>query len=331
MVQIHPQARTTPAVRAEIARSIEPASVIAKRYGISDETVRKWRKRGEHAVQDRSSRPTRLAWRVNEEERAIICAVRRATGFALDDLTFVLRHFLPHLNRDSIYRVLKAEGLNRRPPKPTVQPRKGQGRFPDYDLGFVHIDVKHLPKLRTADGDIRKRFLYVAIDRCSRFVHLDVYDAENAANAIAFLKAARKAFPFRITHLLTDRGSCFTADDFEHACAKYRIIHRKTKPYTPQTNGMVERFNGRVTSEVLGINVAGHPDLETLLAGFNRAYNRRRQRVLHGNSPCQKVEERIGLLPTLANPLYKPTTQDDLMAKVDDILYHANDVSQPDS
>ena len=53
-----------------------------------------------------------------------------------------------------------------------MQPRKGQGRFPDYDLGFVHIDVKHLPKLRTADGDIRKRFLYVVIDRCSRFVHL---------------------------------------------------------------------------------------------------------------------------------------------------------------
>src|SRR3546814_12282563 len=89
----------------------------------------KWRKRGEQAVQDRSSRPKRLAWRMNEEERAIICAVRRATGFALDDLTFVLRHFLPHLNRDSIYRVLKAEGLNRRPPKPAAQPRKGQGRF----------------------------------------------------------------------------------------------------------------------------------------------------------------------------------------------------------
>src|SRR3546814_11252124 len=82
---------------------------------------------------------------MNEEERAIICAVRRATGFALDDLTFVLRHFLPHLNRDSIYRVLKAEGLNRRPPKPAAQPRKGHGRFQDYDLGFVHIDVKHLP------------------------------------------------------------------------------------------------------------------------------------------------------------------------------------------
>ena len=267
---------------------------------------------------------------MNEEERAIICAVRRATGFALDDLTFVLRHFLPHLNRDSIYRVLKAEGLNRRPPKPTAQPRKGQGRFQDYDLGFVHIDVKHLPKLRTADGETRKRFLYVAIDRCSRFVHLEVYDAENAANAIAFLKTARKAFPFRITHVLTDRGSCLTADDFERACAKIKVIHRTTRPYTPQTNGMVERFNGRIASEVMGINVAGHADLEILLTGFNRAYNRRRQRVLQGCSPRQKVEERIGLIPALANPLYKPTAPDDLMIKVDDVLYYANDVSQPD-
>ena len=126
MVQIHPQARTTPAVRAEIARSTEPASVVAKRYGISDETVRKWRKRGEQAVLDRSSRPHRLAWRMNQEERAIICAVRKATGFALDDLTFVLRHFLPHLNRDSIYRVLKAEGLNRRPPNLRRSPSRGR-------------------------------------------------------------------------------------------------------------------------------------------------------------------------------------------------------------
>jgi transposase InsO family protein len=331
MVQIHPQARTTPVVRAEIARSSEPASVLAKRYGISYETVRKWRRRGERAVQDCSSRPKRLAWCMTEEERAIICAVRRLTGFALDDLTFVLRHFLPHLNRDSIYRVLKAEGLNRRPPKPTTQPRKGQGRFKDYDLGFIHIDVKHLPKLRTADGEIRKRFLYVAIDRCSRFVHLNVYDTENAANAITFLNAARKAFPFRITHVLTDRGSCFTADDFERTCAEIKVSHRKTKPYTPQTNGMVERFNGRIASEVLGINVAGHADLEILLAGFNRAYNRRRQRALQGNSPRQKVKERIAQAPALANPLYKPTAPDDLMAKVDDVLYYANDVSQPDS
>jgi hypothetical protein len=45
--------------------------------------------------------------------RAIVCALRRSTGFPLDDLTFVVTHFLPHLNRDALYRILKAEGLGR--------------------------------------------------------------------------------------------------------------------------------------------------------------------------------------------------------------------------
>lgn len=58
-----------------------------------------------------------------------------------------------------------------------------------------------------------------------------------------------------------------------------------TRPYTPQTNGMVERFNGRIASEVFGINVAGHASLEILPAGFNQAYNRRRQRVLNAKTP----------------------------------------------
>jgi transposase-like protein len=48
MLSIHPQARTTPAVRQEIARSSESTGVLAKRFGVSTETVRKWRKRGAH-------------------------------------------------------------------------------------------------------------------------------------------------------------------------------------------------------------------------------------------------------------------------------------------
>ena len=46
MPAIHPKARTTPAVRAEIARSREPIGVLAQRYSVSTETIRKWRKRG---------------------------------------------------------------------------------------------------------------------------------------------------------------------------------------------------------------------------------------------------------------------------------------------
>jgi hypothetical protein len=95
---------------------------------------------------------------------------------------------------------------------------------------------------------------------------------------------------------------------------------------------MVERFNGRIASEVLGINVAGHADLETLLTSFNHAYNRRRQRVLLGHSPTEKVEQRLKLKRSLANPLYKPPANLEVLeSKVDRILHYANEVSQPDS
>jgi transposase InsO family protein len=69
--------------------------------------------------------------------------------------------------------------------------------------------------------------------------------------------------------VLTDRGSCFTADAFEAACEWHGVQHRKTRSYTPKTNGMVERFNGRVQREVLGIMISSHADLEIVLRGFN--------------------------------------------------------------
>src|SRR5688500_20061571 len=128
MLAIHPNARTTPAVRAEIARSAEPSGQLAKRFGVSTETVRKWRKRGPAECRDRSSRPHKLPWKASEEERAVVCALRRATGFPLDDLAFVVRHFLPHLGRDNVYRILKAAGLSRRPAAATPEKRRPSSR-----------------------------------------------------------------------------------------------------------------------------------------------------------------------------------------------------------
>src|SRR5215212_5942887 len=321
MHSVHPNARTTPAVRAEIARSREPTGVLARRFGVSTETIRKWRKRGPHDCQDRSARPHKLPWKASEEERAIVCALRRATGFPLDDLTFVITHFLPHLNRDAIYRILKAEGLGRL--SGPSRSRKPDGTFKTYDLGFVHLDVKHLPKLRTSNGESCKRYLYVAIDRASRFVHLAVKDDETERSAVAFLS--------QVTHVLTDGGSCFTAAGFEAACRKLGVEHRKTRPYTPKTNGMVERFNGRIQSEVLGITVASHGDLETLLEGFNQAYNARRQRVLKGQSPERVIHERLAAAPELVNPHYKPPNDPSVLPNALRVIARAKDVSHPDT
>jgi transposase InsO family protein len=329
MLRIHPCARTTPAVRAEIARSTEPTGVLARRHGVSTETVRKWRRRGPEDCRDRSARPHRLPWKASEEERAVVCELRRATGFPLDDLTFVVRHFLPHLDRDNVYRILRAAGLGRLPP--TAKPGRPAGAFKDYDLGFIHLDIKHLPKLRTADGECRKRYLFVAIDRRSRSAHLAVKDDETEASAVAFLKEALAALPFRVTRVLTDRGSCFTADGFERACRDAGVEHRKTKPYTPRTNGMVERFNGRVQREVLGLTVASHRDLERLLVGFNGAYNARRQRVLDGRSPEEVVRERLARDKSLANPGYRPPSDPCILPKAMLVVGAAIEVSPPDT
>src|SRR5512133_2131689 len=100
MLQIHPNARTTPAVRTEIARSSESTGVLARRSGVNIETISKWRKRGPEDGLDHSARSHKLPWKATEAERAVVCALRRATNFALDVLTFVVSHFLPHLNRD---------------------------------------------------------------------------------------------------------------------------------------------------------------------------------------------------------------------------------------
>jgi transposase InsO family protein len=171
----------------------------------------------------------------------------------------------------------------------------------------------------------------VAIDRRSRFVPLAVKDDETEASARAFLAEALAAFPFRVTHVRTDRGSCFTAEGFEQACRDLGIEHRKTRPYTPRTNGMVERFNGRVQREVPGITVASHRDLERLLGGFNQAYNARRQRGLGGGSPDEVVNERLRQDQRLANPGYRPPPDPCVLPKAMLVIERAKEVAQPDS
>ena len=147
---------------------------------------------------------------------------------------------------------------------------------------------------------------------------------------MAFWREAAAAFPFRLTHVLTDNGSCFTPA-FARACAALGAKYRHTKPYTPQTNGMVERFNGRVSNEVLGITIYSHRDLEQLLRGFNAAYNARRQRVLDGQTPNQVVAERLQAKhqQTSAKSCNRAGPNDISKARL--IVEAAKEVSQPDT
>ena len=93
---------------------------------------------------------------------------------------------------------------------------------------------------------------------------------------------------------------------------------------------MVERFNRRVQREVLGITIHSHRELETVLAGFNVAYNARRQRVLKGRSPDAVLREHLAAKPELANPLAKPPNPE-LLPRALQVIADAKEVSHPDS
>src|SRR4051812_24760177 len=147
---------------------------------------------------------------------------------------------------------------------------------------------------------------------------------------VPWLSCAKLPLPFRMTHVLTDNGSCFT-QAFAKVCAELGAEYRHIKPRTPQTNGMVERFNGRISSEVLAITIYSHDQLEQLLHGFNAAYNARRQRVLEGQTSDQVVAERLTAKPALANakPSGRPGPCDIIKARL--IAESVKEVSQPDS
>lgn len=94
---------------------------------------------------------------------------------------------------------------------------------------------------------------------------------------------------------------------------------------------MVERFNGRIVSEVLSINIYSHRALEQLLRGFNTAYNAQQQRVLNGRTPNQIVAERLKAEPKLANaaPHARAGPWDTTKARL--IVDAAKEGSQPDT
>ena len=142
--------------------------------------------------------------------------------------------------------------------------------FKAYDPGFVHVDVKYLPQMPDED---HRQFLFAAIDRATRWVYVELLQDKSAASAGGFLTRLIDKTPFTITKVLTDNGKEFTdrfcatgqrqptgAHAFDRVYTANRIEHRLTKPRTPQTNGMSERFNGR-SAEVLAttpFDSAGH-------------------------------------------------------------------------
>ena len=110
LIALHKNARTTPAVRAEIAASGETASVLARRFGITEQTVYKWKKRS--VFGDRSHTAHRLQTVLTPAQETIVVHLRRTLLLPLDDLLAVTREFLsPDVSRSGLDRCLRRHGV----------------------------------------------------------------------------------------------------------------------------------------------------------------------------------------------------------------------------
>jgi hypothetical protein len=200
MSSLHKNATTTPAIRAKIAASDAPAAALSARDGVTLDTICRWR--GRTSFEDRSHTALRLATTLTRPQEAVVAELRRTLLLALDDLLAVTREFLnPDVSRSGLDRCLRRRGvsnLNALRPKTPAEPRKA---FKAYEPGFLHVDVKYLPQM--AD-ETSRRYLFVAVDRATRWVFVRIMPAKTAANAHRFLRDLHRACPIRIAKILTD-------------------------------------------------------------------------------------------------------------------------------
>jgi transposase InsO family protein len=257
----HENARTTPHGRMLIVERLargQSVARVASGLGITPRTVRKWRDRfaaeGAAGLRDRSSRPQRSPRRTPPEREAEIRALRQG------------RRSGPSIARQlgrpvsTVGAVLRRLGLGR---PSALDPKPAVVRYERERPGeLIHIDVKKLGRIEgighriTGDrrGQSSKRgkgqgigweYLHVAIDDASRLAYTALLPNEKQESAIRFLGDALAWFAAHgvaAERVMTDNGSAFKSKLFAAALRAQGLKHKRTRPYTPRTNGKAERF-----------------------------------------------------------------------------------------
>ena len=305
---LHSLARTTHLIRKEIRESTETQAELARRYNVTRQTISKWQKRD--SAEDRSHRPDTLRTTLTPAQEAVVVELRTTLLLPTDDLLAITREFInPAVSRAGLGRCLRRHGVSQLTDLVSQEsgaPAKKK-TFKDYEPGFLHIDIKYLPQMPDEDS---RRYLFVAIDRATRWVFMEIYSDQSDGSSIDFLSKVKSACPVNIVKLLTDNGSQFTdrytsrkkdAEGkqipsgnhvFDRLCKQLDIEHRLIPPRHPQTNGMVERFNGRISEVVGQTRFTSAAELEATLRGYLKIYNNSiPQRALNHMTPIQALKD----------------------------------------
>ncbi len=135
------------------------------------------------------------------EEEAAIVAFRKYTLLPLDDCLYSLQASIPHLTRSSLHRCLQRHGISRLPEVAGDKPDKK--KFKPYPIGYFHVDIA---EVQTDEGRL---YLFVAIDRTSKFAYAELHPKATRMVARDFLNNLINAVPYVIHTLLSDNGIQF--------------------------------------------------------------------------------------------------------------------------
>lgn len=267
---MHAKAPLTPEGRRRLCERIEAGWTIAgaaDSMGISRQTAHKWwrryREAGEAGLVDRSSRPRHCPRRMDAklERRLVELRRRRRVGPA----RLASQAGVP---ASTLHRVLQRNGVSR---LSDLDPTTGRviRRIETSRPGeLVHIDVKKLAKIppgggwkvhgRGFDGSAKRHpprgYVYVhsAIDAFSRLAYSEIHANEQGPTAADFWRRALAfyaSYGITVERVLTDNGSCYRSFELRDVLIANAIIHTRTRPYHPQTNGKIERFNRTLRDE----------------------------------------------------------------------------------
>lgn len=265
----HRNAPLTETGRLRLARCVVedgwPLRRAAERFQVSPTTAQRWaaryRESGEAGMADRSSRPHHSPRQTPTRTERRIIKVRILRRWGPARIAYLLG-----LNPSTVHRVLTRYKLARLAhlDRATGRVIRRYERCTPGEL--VHVDIKKLGNIPDGGGHktlgrqagrktrsgVGYSYLHNAVDDHSRLAYSEILADEKKETATAFWGRAHAFFTaagITVERVLTDNGSCYRSRSWRDTLAEAGITHKRTRPYRPQTNGKVERFNRTLLDE----------------------------------------------------------------------------------
>jgi transposase InsO family protein len=271
--------------------------------------VSRWREAGEEqrrdlsCLQDRSSRPHRSPKMLCDKDHERCCEVRRRTGWGPRLVASEVG--IPHA---TVHRALRRRGCSRRPREPRQAVVRYEWPCPG---NLLHIDTKRHARFIEPGHAVTGRrtqrsrgagweFVHTLVDDCSRLAYSEIHDDERAQTVTEFTQRGLDWFLERgivTERLLSDNAWVYVKNKgFAQLLGERAIEHWRTKPYSPQTNGKVERLQQTMDREwARGLSYRSSADRRAALPHWLDHYNESRRHSALGNRPpMARVRDVLG-------------------------------------